>query len=122
MPGFSGFFLTIFFMIFIAAAFVNLGLSIASLMRDMQGFSIVMNFIMVPLLLLSGAMFPVEQFPAWVRALCYINPLFYGVDGLRYSLIGMSKFSPLIDAAVLFFFCAVMVSLGAFLFSRSDVD
>ena len=122
VPGFSGFFLTVFFMIFIAGAFVNLGLSIASLMRDMQGFSIVMNFIMVPLLLLSGAMFPVEQFPAWVRALCYINPLFYGVDGLRYSLIGMSKFSPLIDAAVLFSFCSFMVGLGAFLFSRSDVD
>ena len=91
-------------------------------MRDMQGFSIVMNFVMVPLLLLSGAMFPVEQFPTWVRALCYINPLFYGVDGLRYGLIGMSKFSPFIDAAVLFSFCAGMVGLGTFLFSRSDVD
>ncbi len=122
VSSFAGFLLAPFFMIFIACAFVNLGLAIASMMRDMQGFSIVMNFIMVPLLLLSGAMFPVEQFPVWVQALCYMNPLFYGVDGLRYSLIGMSKFSPVIDAAVLFFFCSFMVGLGAFLFSRSDVD
>ena len=92
------------------------------MMRDMQGFSIVMNFIMVPLLLLSGAMVPIDQFPVWVQWLSYINPLFYGVDGLRYRLIGMSKFSPFFDAAVLFFFCAGMVGLGAFLFSRSDVD
>lgn len=120
--GAAGMLLAPFFMIFIAAAFVNLGLAIASLMRDMQGFSIVMNFIMVPLLLLSGAMFPVAQFPAWVRALCYANPLYYGVDGLRYSLIGMSDFPPLFDAAVLFLFCAFMVALGAFLFSRADVD
>ena len=122
VSGFGGFSLTLFFMILIACAFVNLGLSIASLMRDMQGFSIVMNFVMVPLLLLSGAMFPVEQFPVWVQALCYINPLFYGVDGLRYGLIGMSKFSPFFDAAGLFSFCAAMVGLGTFLFSRSDID
>lgn len=122
IAGLAGFLLAPLFMIFIAAAFVNLGLAIASMMRDMQGFSIVMNFIMVPLLLLSGAMFPVDQFPAWVRALCYCNPLFYGVDGLRYSIIGMSKFPPLVDAAVLFFFCSFMVGLGAWLFSRSDVD
>jgi ABC-2 type transport system permease protein len=122
LSGLSGFLLTPLFMIFITGAFVNLGLAIASLMRDMQGFSIVMNFIMVPLLLLSGAMFPIEQFPRWVQALAYLDPLFYGVDGLRYSLIGMSRFPPLVDAAVLFLFCAGMVGLGAFLFSRVDVD
>jgi len=122
LSGVSEFLLTPLFMIFIAGAFVNLGLAMACLMRDMQGFSVVMNFIMVPLLLLSGAMFPIEQFPVWVQWLSYINPLFYGVDGLRYSLIGMSKFPPFIDAAVLFVFCAGMVGLGAFLFSRSEVD
>ena len=57
-----------------------------------------------------------------IGSLGFMNPLFYGVDGLRYSLIGISKFSPLIDAAVLFSFCSFMVGLGAFLFSRSDVD
>jgi len=82
----------------------------------------VMNFIMVPLLLLSGALVPLDQFPRWVQTLAYLDPLFYGVDGLRYSLIGMSRFPPLVDAAVLFFFCAGMVGLGAFLFSRVDVD
>jgi ABC-2 type transport system permease protein len=118
----SGFFMAPLFMIFIACAFVNLGLAISSMMRDMQGFSLVMNFIMVPIFLLSGALFPVEQFPSWVRMLSYIDPLFYGVDGLRYSLIGMSKFSPFLDFSVLFFFCAFMVGLGTFLFSKVDVD
>ena len=122
ISGAAGLLLTPLFMVLIAGAFVNLGLAIASLMRDMQGFSIVMNFIMVPLLLLSGAMFPVEQFPGWVRALCYANPLFYGVDGLRYSLIGSSSFPPAFDFAVLFLFCSFMVALGAFLFSRAEVD
>lgn len=118
----TGFFLAPVFMVLIACSFVNLGLAIASMMRDMQGFSIVMNFIMVPIFLLSGAMFPVEQFPEWVRVLSYIDPLFYGVDGLRYCLIGMSKFSPWLDFSVLFLFCVFMVGLGTFLFSKADVD
>ena len=118
----TGFFFAPVFMVLIACTFVNLGLAIASMMRDMQGFSIVMNFIMVPIFLLSGAMFPVEQFPGWVRVLSYIDPLFYGVDGLRYSLIGMSKFSPWVDLLVIFLFCVFMVGLGVFLFSKSEVD
>jgi len=122
ISGLSAFLLTPLFMIFIAGAFVNLGLAMASLMRDMQGFSIVMNFIMVPLFLLSGAMFPVEQFPAWVQVFSYVDPLFYGVDGLRYCMIGMSQFSPMVDCAVLFSFCTFMIGLGAYLFSRVDVD
>jgi len=122
ISGLAGFLLTPLFMIFITAAFVNLGLAIASLMRDMQGFSIVMNFIMVPLLLLSGALVPLDQFPRWIQILAYLDPLFYGVDGLRYCLIGMSRLPPQLDAFVLFVFCASMVGLGALLFSRVDVD
>ncbi len=122
IPHLSGFVLAPLFMLMIAGAFVNLGIAIASMMRDMQGFSLVMNFIMIPLFLLSGAMFPIEQFPSWVQALSYIDPLFYGVDGMRYSLIGTSKLSPLLDFSVLLFFCAAMVILGAVLFSKVDVD
>jgi ABC-2 type transport system permease protein len=114
--------LTPVYMVLIACAFVNLGLAIASMMRDMQGFSLVMNFIMVPIFLLSGAMFPIDQFPVWVQAISYIDPLFYGVDGLRYCLIGVSKLSPWFDFMALFIFCSLMVGLGTFLFSRVDVD
>ena len=118
----TGFFLAPIFMVLIACSFVNLGVVIASMMRDMQGFSIVMNFIMVPIFLLSGAMFPVEQFPKWVRVLSYIDPLFYGVDGLRHSLIGMSKFPLWLDFSALLLFCVFMVGLGVFIFSKADVD
>ena len=99
-----------------------MGLAIASLMRDMQGFSLIMNFIMVPMFLLSGAMFPIKEFPVWVQSISLINPLLYGVDGLRYAMVGTSQFSPALNFSVLLFFCAVMVGFGAFLFSRVDVD
>ncbi len=118
----TGVIVALCFMVLIACSFVNLGLAISSLMRDMQGFSLVMNFIMVPIFLLSGALFPVEQFPVWVRVLSYIDPLFYGVDGLRYGLIGVSKFPLWLDFSMLLLFCAFMVGLGAYLFSKVDVD
>ena len=110
------------FMLLIAASFVNMGIAIASVMRDMQGFGLVMNFLMIPLFLLSGAMFPIEHFPEWVQVLSYANPLLYGVDGMRYGLIGTSRFPPVLDFAVLFLFCAAMVAIGAFLFARVEVD
>ena len=109
-------------MILISCAFVNIGLVIASLMRDMQGFSIIMNFVMVPIFLLSGALFPLQELPRWVQSLCFINPLFYGVDGLRASFIGISTFPAALDFVILFALCGVMIILGAFLFSSVDVD
>jgi ABC-2 type transport system permease protein len=81
-----------------------------------------MNFVMVPIFLLSGALFPLQELPRWVQTLCYANPLFYGVDGLRSSLIGVSVFPVTVDFAVLLLFCSAMVLLGAFLFSYLDVD
>ena len=110
------------FMLLISCAFVNLGLTISSVMRDMQGFSIVMNFIMVPIFLLSGALFPVKEFPGWVRILSYADPLFYGVDGLRYCMTGISVVSPWLDFTVLLIFCIVMLCLGTVLFSKVDLD
>ena len=61
----------------------GLGLVFASRMKDMQGFGIVMNFIIFPFFFLSGALTPLENFPWAVRALSYVDPLTYGVDGLR---------------------------------------
>ncbi len=110
------------FMVLIAASFVNVGVAISSFMKDMQGFSIVMNFLMVPMFLLSSALFPLDQFPGWVKNIAFFNPLLYGVDGLRYSLIGHSEFSLWVDFTALIGFCICMTGLGAFLFSRLDVE
>jgi ABC-2 type transport system permease protein len=121
-PGITGVLSGFAFMLLISCAFVNIGLVIASLMRDMQGFSIIMNFVMVPIFLLSGALFPLQELPRWVQSLCYFNPLFYGVDGLRASFIGISILPAALDFLILFILCCIMIILGAFLFSRVDID
>ena len=116
----SSIFLAIVFMILIAVTFLGLGLIFASKMRDMQGFSIVMNFVIFPLFFLSGALYPLENFPVWLRYISKIDPLTYGVDGLRAALVGVSSFSIFYNFIFMVIFSSVMILLGAYFFEKSE--
>lgn len=116
----SSIFLAIVFMILIAVTFLGLGLIFASKMRDIQGFSIVMNFVIFPLFFLSGALYPLENFPVWLRYVSKLDPLTYGVDGLRAALIGVSSFSIFYNFIFMVGFSLVMIFLGAYFFEKSE--
>lgn len=64
-------------------AVTNFGVTIAARMQSMQGFQMIMNFLVMPLYFLSGSMFPVSSAPAWMKTLMTVDPLTYGVDALR---------------------------------------
>lgn len=114
------FLLALVFMILIAATFIGLGLIFASKMKDIQGFSIIMNFVIFPLFFLSGALYPLENFPFWLKYLSHIDPLTYGVDGLRRALIGISSFSIIFNFIILVIFSLTMIFLGAYFFEKSE--
>jgi ABC-2 type transport system permease protein len=118
----EGFLISFLFMMLIAATFIGMGLAFASKMKDMSGFSLIMNFLIFPLFFLSGAIFPQDRFPAKIKTLAYLDPLTYGVDGLRYSLLGTSTIPPLLDLAALIISCVAMLGLGAYLFETSEVE
>lgn len=111
---------TIVFMFLISASFVSLAIAFASRMSDPHGFQLIMNFLIMPVFFLSGALFPLEGIPNWLLMLTYLNPLTFGVDGLRYALGGPNQFSPLTDAAVLTGFLAASTLVGAILFRRME--
>jgi ABC-2 type transport system permease protein len=117
---FAGILTSLVFMLLISMSFVSLGVAIASKMTDMSGFQVVMNFFIMPMFLLSGALFPINQTPVWMQSVAYFDPLFYGVDGLRGSLIGFSVFPPVVDFIVLFSFCIAVIIIGTYLFRRSE--
>lgn len=119
--GISSFLLSIVFMVLIAVTFIGLGLIFASKMKDIHGFSLIMNFIIFPLFFLSGALFPLENLPVWIRNISYIDPLTYGVDGLRGVLIGISSSSITSNLIILIGFSLVMVLLGAYFFEKSEI-
>ena len=69
-----------------------MGVALASFMRSMQGFQVVMNFLMMPMFFLSGALFPLVGLPGWMTVLTRLNPASYGIDPIRRVLLGSSGF------------------------------
>jgi ABC-2 type transport system permease protein len=113
-----GFLVALGFMILIGISFTAFGIAIASRMEDMTGFQLIMNFVVFPLFGLSGALFPISSLPAWARPVTLLDPLTYGVEGIRYGLTGVSQINPLVCGAVIGSFTIVMTVLGAFLFRK----
>lgn len=81
-----------------------------------------MSSLVMPLFFLSGAFFPIENVPQWMQVLSHIDPLMYGVDGLRGALLGVSQQSILLDMSVLFGFSLFMVTTATFMFRRIQVS
>lgn len=106
------------YMILTAVLFTAFGTAVASLLSDFQGFQLVMNFLIMPMFFLSGALFPLTNVPKLLEMIATVNPLSYGVDGLRLALIGVAHFGTSIDLAVLSALTAIAVAAGAYLFSR----
>ena len=71
------------FVFLLAFALSAMGVALASRMKSMQGFQIVMNFLMMPMFFLSGALFPLANLPAWLTVLTRLNPATYGIDPIR---------------------------------------
>jgi len=122
ISGISGFFLLIVFMILTSTTFTGVGLIIAAKLSDTEGFMSIMNLIIMPIFFLSGAFFPLQVMPAWVRYIMYIDPLTYGVDGLRGTLVNLAAFPIWLDFTVLLVLSIVLAGLGAYLFSKMEAD
>ena len=70
----------------LAFSLTSLGIAIASRMKSMQGFQVVMNFLMMPMLFLSGALFPLAGLPLWMTVLTRFNPVTYAISPVRTAL------------------------------------
>jgi ABC-2 type transport system permease protein len=109
------------FMILIAMAFTAFGIAVASKMEDMQGFQLIINFVIFPIFGLSGALFPISSLPDWVRTLTLFDPMTYGVEGIRYGLLGTSQIDPIVSFEVLSGFTVAMIVFGGYLFEKIKI-
>jgi ABC-2 type transport system permease protein len=125
----------------ISFAITSFFVAVASRMQSMQSFQVVMNFIVMPIYFLSGAMFPMSSAPAWMRSLMTLNPLTYGVDAFRNVIFSQTMIStagvpvPLLqmaqngglvrwglsfDLVVMAFSATLLAAAGAWAFSRAS--
>ena len=109
------------FMFIVALMFTALGTAIASLLNDMQGFQLIINFLVMPMFFLSGALYPLKGLPLGLAAVARINPLSYGVDAFRDLLIGAGHYGLVIDTAVLVGLTIAFLMAGSRFFSRVEV-
>lgn len=113
----------------ISLALTSFGIAIASRMETMEGFQMIMNFLIMPLYFLSGAMFPMQSVPQWMAFLMRLNPLTYGVDALRSILYAgadpqilafLVRYDLKLDLLVLIMVTLTLGIFGAWSFSRQD--
>lgn len=108
-------------MIITSVLFTAFGTAIASILEDMQGFQLIMNFLIMPLFFLSGALFPLKQLPKALSIVASVDPLSYGVDGIRGALIGVSHFGLFTDFVILFLMTSILLAIGSYLFSKIQI-
>jgi ABC-2 type transport system permease protein len=117
--------LALLFLALIAVVFSALGTSIGSSMKDMQAFPLVMNFLMLPIFFLSGALFSLETAPKALKVVTAFDPLSYGVDGLRAALLtaatAQTHFGVGMDLAVLAVVAVILLGVGAWRFSKIEI-
>jgi ABC-2 type transport system permease protein len=106
------------YMALIGILFTALGTAVASLLSDFQGFQLVMNFLVMPIYFLSGALYPLKNAPAVLETIARADPLAYGVDGLRGAFLGTWHFGLVTDFGVLIATALLFLVVGAYLFNR----
>ncbi len=111
----------VLFMFLVAVLFTALGTAIASFMEDMHGFQLIVNFLIMPLFFLSGSLFPLDNLPKAMAIVSRLDPLSYGIDGLRATLVGSAHFGISLDLLVLGVLVAFMMALGGYLFSKIQI-
>lgn len=109
---------TILVILLLSFALTSLGLTIGSYMTSLEGFQMIVSFVVFPLFFLSGALFPLDRLPQWLSILTTIDPVTYSVDALRNIILGIGSKPLGIDITVLVLYTIGLGALGTFSFRR----
>jgi len=115
------FFLALLILFFTTTALVSIGLIIGSQMESPEGFQLISSFLIFPLFFLSGALFPINNLPAWLAPFTFLNPVTYCVDALRNVILGTAQFSLAHDLGIMAIFTAVVIVIGTYAFKKMKV-
>lgn len=105
----------------VALLFTSLGTMIASLLNDMQGFQLIMNFLVMPLFFFSGALFPLQGLPRTLAIVARLDPLSYGIDAFRILLSNSGHYGLGMDIAILGVITVIFLWLGSYFFERIQI-
>ena len=96
----------------------SLGLALGSYMYSLEGFQMIVSFVVFPLFFLSGALFPLDDLPGWLGILTAADPATYGVDALRQAMLSAGSNSFALDMGILVAYTAALGLFGILSFRR----
>jgi ABC-2 type transport system permease protein len=117
------FFKVLAIMFLVAMTISTMGIVLASVIKSMQAFQVITNFLLMPMFFLSGALFPLNSTVRWMNVVSKINPLSYGIDAMRTMILNnptLQLYPLWLDVVILVSITVAMSILGAVLFSRQD--
>jgi len=118
---FIGVLASIAVMFLLGIGFIGLGIALASKFESQEGFQMIMSFLTMPLVMLSGAFFPITGLPVLLKYLVYVNPLTYGVESFRWCLLGSSTIPISLSITVITLFAVIMLGVAGKLFGKISV-
>ena len=101
---------TILFIFLVSWAFASMGLLLGQLAENWDQLSMMQNFFLTPLSFLGGIFYSINMLPDWAQTLSYINPIYYMINGIRYTMLGISD-SPVIISYVMAIILTVLFSI-----------
>lgn len=115
----TGQLLSILIMFITGMGFIGLGITLASRIESHEGFQMMMTFITFPTLMASTAFYPMANLPPWLGIPVQLNPLTYGVEALRWALLGASEVPIMRSMAIITVFSFTMILIGSWSFDKA---
>jgi ABC-2 type transport system permease protein len=109
---------TIAIVLLLSFSLTSLGLTIGSYLESLEGFQLIVSFVVFPLFFLSGALFPLRNLPSWLYLLTTIDPATYAVDALRSAILGIQNYLFVVDIGILIVFAIGLGVFGGYSFGR----
>ena len=98
---------TIVFIFLVSWAFSSMGLLLGQLSESWDQLAMMQNFFLTPLSFLGGIFYSIKMLPDWAQTLSYINPIYYMINGIRYTILGVSDSNVVISYAM-----AIILTFG----------
>src|SRR5918995_2214980 len=109
---------TVVVVLLLSFSLTSLGLALGSYMHSLEGFQMIVSFVVFPIFFLSGALFSIDNLPDWLSILIIIDPATYAVDALRNAMLGIGSKPFEVDISILIAFTVGLGALGVFSFGR----
>lgn len=94
------------FILLVSWAFASMGLFLGQLAENWDQLAMMQNFFLTPLSFLGGIFYSIKMLPEWAQNLSLINPIYYMINGIRYTVLGVSDSSVMISV-----FMAIILTL-----------